>query len=86
MKGYSTGNGYMGYVDGEYMLFANESEYREYLEDQEYKQAKQNVSSVFSINMQYNRTSNVERGQSQRLNQENAEVEQKGYKNDKNNM
>lgn len=33
MKGYNTENGYMGYVDGDYRLFASESDYREYLED-----------------------------------------------------
>ena len=33
MKGYAISEGYMGFVDGEYMLFACESEYREYLED-----------------------------------------------------
>lgn len=33
MKGYSTGNGYMGYVEGRYILFASESEYYEYMED-----------------------------------------------------
>lgn len=33
MKGYTTNNGYMGYVDGEYMLFADERDYREYLQD-----------------------------------------------------
>lgn len=33
MKGYAISEGYMGYVDGEYMLFACENEYREYLED-----------------------------------------------------
>ncbi len=32
MKGYTTAEGYMGYVDGKYMLFASESEYREYIE------------------------------------------------------
>lgn len=31
MKGYDTQNGYMGYVDGKYMLFASEEEYREYI-------------------------------------------------------
>ena len=31
MKGYYTGFGYMGYVDGEYMLFDCESDYRAYL-------------------------------------------------------
>ena len=33
MKGYNTSVGYMGYVDGEYMLFSSESEYYEFLED-----------------------------------------------------
>lgn len=31
MKGYVTSTGYMGLVDGEYMLFATETEYYEYL-------------------------------------------------------
>lgn len=30
MKGYITYSGYMGYVDGEYMLFVSEAEYEEY--------------------------------------------------------
>lgn len=33
MKGYTTANGYMGYVEGEYILFASESDYKEYFED-----------------------------------------------------
>lgn len=33
MKGYTTDGGYMGYVDGRYMLFADEGEYRSYIED-----------------------------------------------------
>lgn len=33
MKGYTTANGYMGLVDGEYMLFASEQDYEEYMED-----------------------------------------------------
>ena len=32
MKGYSTEFGYMGYVDGEYMLFSDEGDYIEYME------------------------------------------------------
>ncbi len=32
MKGYYVGDGYMGYVNGYYMLFADETDYREYLE------------------------------------------------------
>ena len=31
MKGYTVETGYMGYVDGEYMLFADESDYVEFL-------------------------------------------------------
>lgn len=33
MKGYTTGEGYMGYVDGRYILFATSEEYQEYMED-----------------------------------------------------
>ena len=33
MKGFNTENGYMGYVDGEYQLFASEADYREWLVD-----------------------------------------------------
>lgn len=32
MKGYVTGNGYMGLVEGAYILFACEEDYREYME------------------------------------------------------
>ena len=31
MKGYVTDSGYMGYVEGTYMLFASEREYIEFL-------------------------------------------------------
>lgn len=31
-KGYIVSNGYMGYVDGKYMLFASETDYIEYIE------------------------------------------------------
>lgn len=30
MKGYVVNAGYMGYVNGEYMLFASEEDYQEY--------------------------------------------------------
>lgn len=33
MKGYMTASGYMGYVNGEYILFASEDDYKEYLAD-----------------------------------------------------
>lgn len=32
MKGYYVTAGYMGYVDGEYILFASEEEYVDYLD------------------------------------------------------
>lgn len=31
MKGYTVESGYMGYVDGVYMLFASEADYEDYL-------------------------------------------------------
>lgn len=33
MKGYSTHNGYMGFVEGRYILFASEADYYDYMED-----------------------------------------------------
>lgn len=33
MKGFAVHNGYMGYVEGRYLLFATESDYREFFED-----------------------------------------------------
>ena len=33
MKGYIVHNGYMGLIDGSYLLFASESDYRDYYED-----------------------------------------------------
>ena len=35
MKGYYTQTGYMGYVEGRYMLFVTESEYYEYIRESE---------------------------------------------------
>ncbi len=32
MKGYAVESGYMGYVEGEYMLFASEMDYVDYVE------------------------------------------------------
>ncbi len=32
MKGYTVSDGYMGYVEGEYLLFASEADYRDYVE------------------------------------------------------
>lgn len=33
MRGYAVSEGYMGYVEGSYMLFASEADYREYVGD-----------------------------------------------------
>ena len=33
MKGYVVSDGYMGYVNGKYLLFADEEDYRDYIED-----------------------------------------------------
>lgn len=33
MKGFHTGEGYMGYVDGRYVLFASETDYYDYMND-----------------------------------------------------
>ena len=33
MKGYIVEGGYMGLVNGNYMLFASEEDYREYMEE-----------------------------------------------------
>lgn len=33
MKGYVVDGGYMGYVDGEYVLFADEQDYREIFDE-----------------------------------------------------
>ena len=33
MKGYVVSDGHMGYVNGKYMLFADEEDYRDYIED-----------------------------------------------------
>lgn len=32
MKGYHTAGGYMGLVEGSYMLFASEEDYRDYMD------------------------------------------------------
>ena len=35
MKGYYTQTGYMGYVEGKYILFASEKEYYEYMKERD---------------------------------------------------
>ena len=34
MKGYDTASGYMGLIDGKYVLFVSEAEYKDYLSDE----------------------------------------------------
>jgi len=34
MKGYSISDGYMGFIDGRYMLFVSEAEYLEYMTEE----------------------------------------------------
>lgn len=34
MKGYYVSYGYMGYINGKYILFANEADYKEYYESE----------------------------------------------------
>lgn len=36
MKGYITSCGYMGYVEGRYILFASEEDYRECIESENF--------------------------------------------------
>lgn len=33
MKGFNTDDGYMGFVDGRYILFASESDYYDYMNE-----------------------------------------------------
>ena len=33
MKGYNTPEGFMGYVDGKYLLFCSEGEYLDYVQE-----------------------------------------------------
>lgn len=33
MKGYNVESGYMGYVNGRYILFASEEDYRDYISE-----------------------------------------------------
>lgn len=39
MKGYFTDSGYMGYVNGEYMLFASEDDYSIFFDDSDEDEA-----------------------------------------------
>ena len=46
MKGYLNGNGYMGLVNGRYILFASEAEYEEYMAEEEWAMA---VARIYKI-------------------------------------
>ena len=46
MKGYTVESGYMGYVNGVYMLFASEKDYLDYIENQ-YESYWNNRRKVF---------------------------------------
>ena len=46
MKGYATSEGYMGFVQGRYMLFASEVDYREYMEDQIMKEQYITITGI----------------------------------------
>ena len=35
MKGYNSSYGYMGYVNGQYILFASEADYLEFMHEEE---------------------------------------------------
>ena len=47
MKGFNTGDGYMGMVDGEYILFASEADYYDYVSDQKVLKKKGNIWNIF---------------------------------------
>ena len=51
MKGYTVESGYMGYLDGSYMLFADENDYRETYE--EYEEQCIEFESVLWHNVSY---------------------------------
>lgn len=44
MKGYLTGSGYMGFVNGEYILFETEEAYIQYYNDNEKSKNEQSDS------------------------------------------
>ena len=54
MKGFNTGDGYMGMVDGEYILFASEADYYDYVNDQKSRQnfqknTRESISNACAI-------------------------------------
>ena len=51
MKGFNTGDGYMGMVDGEYILFASEADYYDYVNDQKSKQNFQKNNACAILNL-----------------------------------
>ena len=49
MKGFNTGDGYMGMVDGEYILFASEADYYDYVNDQKSRQNFQKNKELWNL-------------------------------------
>ena len=49
MKGFNTGDGYMGMGDGEYILFASEADYYDYVNDQKSKQNFQKNKELWNL-------------------------------------
>ena len=58
MKGYVTANGYMGLVEGRYVLFACEADYREYMEENQRNNTKYSLIVCY---FQKKYTKNVEK-------------------------
>ena len=56
MKGYNTSNGYMGYVEGKYILFASEQEYFEFMHYRGYIYVILELMLSESIWIEYSRT------------------------------
>ena len=52
MKGYNTSNGYMGYVEGKYILFASEQEYFEFMHYRGYIYADSCIASFLYLRIQ----------------------------------
>ena len=49
MKGFNTGDGYMGMVDGEYILFASEADYYDYVNDYKNRKYVEYISNACAI-------------------------------------
>lgn len=52
MKGFNTNDGYMGFVEGKYILFASESDYNEYMRDQSIVMAMTKAQKEIAVTSQ----------------------------------